>query len=159
MVARRTIRITAAPFDVTSELRDIGQGDLEIGAIVSFTGVVRGTAKGKAIVGMGLEHYPGMTETELGRIVGEAEARWPLNAVTIVHRIGQLAPGDLIVLVAVASSHRQAAFEAGAYIMDFLKTRAPFWKRETFSDGSGGWVDARETDQVAAQRWAVRQDA
>jgi molybdopterin synthase catalytic subunit len=154
MIARRTIRITSEPFDISSEVAGLALHDRSIGATVTFTGHVRGQVGEKSITSMTLEHYPGMTEAELNRIIDEAATRWPLIGVAAVHRIGTLVPGDLIVLVSVASSHREAAFEAGAYIMDFLKTRAPFWKREQFADGTEHWVDARETDSVAAARWS-----
>jgi molybdopterin synthase catalytic subunit len=131
----------------------------DIGAVVTFTGLVRDTASGRPIVSMELEHYPGMTETELNRVLDAAEARWPITASTIVHRVGALKPGDQIVLVAVASAHRHAAFQAGEFVMDFLKTRAPFWKRETFTDGTGGWVDAREADHAAVERWSQKAEA
>jgi molybdopterin synthase catalytic subunit len=107
---------------------------------------------------MMLEHYPGMTEAELSRVEAEALARWPLQASLIVHRIGELKPGDNIVLVITASAHRHAAFEAAEFLMDYLKSRAPFWKKETGEDGSGSWVDARESDTAALQRWRQRHD-
>jgi molybdopterin synthase catalytic subunit len=146
-------RVQAADFDVGHEVRVLTAGRTDIGAIVTFTGTVRGEAKGRPIVSMTLEHYPGMTEAELERVEAEAQARWPLDASLIVHRYGELRPGDNIVLVVTASRHRQAAFEAAEFLMDFLKTRAPFWKKETGTDGSGHWVDAREADDTALQRW------
>lgn len=121
----------------------------DAGAVASFTGIVRGSG---GLVSMTLEHYPAMTEKALREIVNEAEGRWPLLGVRVIHRIGRLLPGERIVFVGVASSHRQAAFEACAFIMDYLKTRAPFWKKEEWPDGSR-WVDARESDDVAAARW------
>lgn len=148
-----TVRVQREDFDIGAEVRGITAGRTDIGAIVTFTGTVRGEAHGKAIVAMELEHYPGMTQAELARIEAEAIARWPLQATLIVHRYGPLLPGDDIVLVIAASRHRQAAFEAAAFLMDFLKTRAPFWKKETHADGSGGWVDAREADDTATERW------
>ncbi len=120
--------------------------------MVSFTGLVRGAAEEGPITGMELEHYPGMTERELEEIVAEARARWPLEAVRLIHRHGRLAPGERIVLVLTASRHRQAAFEAAEFLMDYLKTRAPFWKREHGPEG-GRWVDARDSDDGAARRW------
>ncbi|MCB1511022.1 MAG: molybdenum cofactor biosynthesis protein MoaE [Hyphomicrobiaceae bacterium] len=150
------IRVQREDFDVGREVTAIKLGRTDIGAIVTFTGTVRGEAGGRTLASMELEHYPGMTEAELERIEGEARARWPLQASLIVHRFGELAPGDNIVLVIAASAHRQAAFEAAAFLMDFLKTKAPFWKRETDSAGSGAWVDARDEDDAALERWSSR---
>lgn len=147
------VRVQEADFDVGREVSQLTRGRTDIGAIVTFTGTVRGEAKGRPIVSMTLEHYPGMTEAELERVEAEARARWPLDASLIVHRYGELRPGDNIVLVVTASRHREAAFEAAAFLMDFLKTRAPFWKKETAADGSGGWVDARKSDDAALARW------
>ncbi len=128
-------------------------GRTDIGAIVTFTGTVRADNEGSTITGMTLEHYPGMTEQELARVEAEANARWPLQASLIVHRVGELKPGANIVLVVTASAHREAAFDAAAFLMDYLKTRAPFWKKEVGADGKGQWVDARESDDRAAERW------
>jgi molybdopterin synthase catalytic subunit len=152
------IRVQAEPFDITAEVAAMCAGRTDIGAIVTFTGIVRGEAKGPAGVGkpirsMTLEHYAGMTEAELTRIEAEANARWPLQGTTVIHRIGELLPGDVIVLVIAASPHRHAAFEAAAFLMDYLKTRAPFWKKETSMDGIGQWVDARDADDAAIARW------
>lgn len=147
------IRVQSEDFDVGAETRKLMGDRTDVGAIVTFTGTVRDTAGGKPITSMELEHYPGMTEAELTRVEAEANARWPLQASLIIHRYGKLKPGDNIVLVIAASPHRHAAFEAASYLMDFLKTRAPFWKKETFTDGSGGWVDARESDDAALERW------
>jgi molybdopterin synthase catalytic subunit len=147
------IRVSPEPFDVSTEIARLSAGRTDIGAVVTFTGTVRGEAHGKPLASMTLEHYPGMTEAELTRIEADAHARWPLAASLIVHRIGTLRPGDAIVLVVAASAHRHAAFEAAAFLMDYLKTRAPFWKKEIATDGSGGWVDARDTDTTAEQRW------
>jgi molybdopterin synthase catalytic subunit len=149
-----SVRVQAEDFDVGREIATLTARRTDIGAIVTFTGTVRGEAKGRAIVSMTLEHYPGMTEAELERVEAEAHARWPLDATRIIHRYGELRPGDNIVLVVAASRHRQAAFEAAEYLMDFLKSRAPFWKKETATDGSGQWVDARETDEAALARWS-----
>lgn len=148
------VRVQAEDFDIGAEVRTLAAGRDDIGAIVTFTGTVRGTAKGKTITSMMLEHYPGMTEAELERVEAEAAARWPLHGTLVVHRVGTLAPGDNIVLVVTASAHRQAAFEAAEFLMDYLKTRAPFWKKETTADGDSGWVDAREADELVAARWA-----
>ena len=147
------VRVQRQGFDIKAETDAIRNGRTDIGAIVTFTGTVRGTAKSGPITAMTLEHYPGMTEAELQRIEHEAHERWPLQATTIIHRYGELAPGDDIVLVVTASPHRHAAFEAAEFLMDYLKTRAPFWKKETGADGSGGWVDARESDDEALDRW------
>ncbi len=151
------VRVATADFDVSAEIAALTAGRTDIGAVVTFTGLVRGEAHGKSLASMTLEHYPGMTEAELARIETEAHARWPLQASLIVHRIGPLAPGDAIVLVVAASAHRHAAFEAAAFLMDYLKTRAPFWKKETATDGTGGWVDARDSDTSAEQKWQAGQ--
>ncbi|HEY9100955.1 molybdopterin synthase catalytic subunit MoaE [Chitinimonas sp.] len=150
--ARITVVVQEAGFDLAHEMREAGQDDRGIGAIVSFVGLVRDLNLAADVVALELEHYPGMTEKALGRIAEEAAVRWPLHAVRIVHRVGKLHPGDPIVLVLVASAHRHAAFEANAFIMDYLKTRAPFWKKEWTPDGPR-WVDARESDYSAAERW------
>lgn len=123
------------------------------GAIVTFVGKVRDFNQGEHVKGLALEHYPGMTEKALAAIVQEARARWPLQECTLIHRIGELLLGDQIVLVAVSSAHREAAFEACHFIMDFLKTRAPFWKKELTADGVQRWVEAKASDDAAAARW------
>jgi len=148
-----TVRVQTEPFDLTTEVAALTAGRTDIGAIVTFTGTVRGQSNGRPLASMTLEHYPGMTEAELARVEAQAHARWPLQASLIIHRVGTLLPGDGIVLVIAASPHRQAAFDAANYLMDYLKTRAPFWKKETASDGSGDWVDARESDDAALTRW------
>ena len=148
-----TIRVQTAPFDLTAEVAALTAGRTDIGAIVTFTGTVRDTSHGQRLASMTLEHYPGMTEAELARVESQANARWPLQATLIIHRVGTLLPGDGIVLVVAASPHRQAAFDAANFLMDYLKTSAPFWKKETAIDGSGDWVDARETDTTALDRW------
>jgi molybdopterin synthase catalytic subunit len=144
------IRVQQEDFDIGAEIAALTAGRNNIGAIVTFTGIVR-DQKG-AVTEMALEHYPGMTEAELQRIEAEACARWKLQASLIVHRYGALKPGDTIVLVATASEHRDAAFEAARFLMDYLKTSAPFWKRES---GAGGtrWVEAAASDEKAAARW------
>jgi molybdopterin synthase catalytic subunit len=147
------VRVQREDFDVGAEVRRLTAGRTDIGAIVTFTGTVRNGNDGAAIAGMTLEHYPGMTETELARVEAEAGARWPLQASLIVHRVGTLRPGDNIVLVVTASAHRAAAFAAAEFLMDYLKTRAPFWKKETRADGAERWVDARDSDEQAAGRW------
>ena len=148
-----SVRVQHEDFDVAAEVRRLTAGDIDIGAVVTFIGTVRGGGKQTALASMTLEHYPGMTEAELERIEAEARARWPLAASLIVHRVGELKPGDNIVLVVTASRHRQAAFAAAEFLMDYLKTRAPFWKKETAADGSGAWVDARDSDDAALARW------
>ena len=149
------VRVQREDFDVGVEVARLTRGTTDIGAVVTFTGTVRGTSKGRSILSMSLEHYPGMTETELARIEAEAHRRWPLAASLIVHRYGDLAPGDNIVLVVTASSHRQAAFEAAEFLMDFLKTRAPFWKKEQTPEGAR-WVESRASDDLAAERWRLK---
>ena len=152
------IRVQTEDFDIGAEVRRLTAGRTDLGAIVTFTGTVRDTAKGKPITSMTLEHYPGMTERELERIEAEAQARWPLDASLIIHRVGPLAPGDNIVLVVTASAHRHAAFEAAEFLMDYLKTHAPFWKSEAGADGRAHWVDARESDDAALARWKSKKD-
>jgi molybdopterin synthase catalytic subunit len=150
------VRVSTGDFDIGAEIARLATGRTDIGAIVTFTGTVRGTAKGKPIVSMALEHYPGMTEAELERIELEAHARWPLQASLIVHRVGELKPGDNIVLVITASAHRHAAFESAEFLMDYLKTSAPFWKKETGEDGKADWVEARDADDSAMRRWDAK---
>lgn len=145
-------RVQRENFDVAAEIAALTAERTDIGAIVTFTGRVRGGEGGVAT--MTLEHYPGMTEAELSRIEAEAASRWPLQASLIVHRVGELKPGDNIVLVVTAAAHRQAAFEAAGFLMDYLKTRAPFWKKETDASGEATWVEAREGDESAARRWS-----
>jgi molybdopterin synthase catalytic subunit len=153
------VRVQREDFDTGAEIRQLTAGRTDVGAIVTFTGTVRGGAKGeRGITSMTLEHYPGMTEAELERVEREANARWPLQASLIVHRYGELAPGDNIVLVVTASAHRHAAFESAEFLMDFLKTRAPFWKKEAGPDGKADWVDARESDDKAVARWGAGQE-
>lgn len=149
------VRVQREDFDVGIEIARITSGRTDIGAVVTFSGVCRGdkSESGEPIATMTLEHYPGMTEAELERVEAEARERWPLQASLIVHRYGTLEPGDNIVLVVTASPHRQAAFAAAEYLMDFLKTRAPFWKKEAGPGGRGDWVDARESDDAAVARW------
>ena len=148
-----SVRVQSEDFDVGAETRRLTAGRTDIGAIVTFTGTVRDDAQGRAITSMTLEHYPGMTEAELARVEAEANRRWPLQASLIIHRHGALKPGDNIVLVVTASPHRHAAFEAAEFLMDYLKSSAPFWKKETGTDGQATWVDARETDDAALKRW------
>ena len=148
-----SIRVQTEDFNIGTEIAGLTGGRTDIGAVVTFTGTVRGTAGESPITSMTLEHYPGMTEAELARVEAEANDRWPLSASLIVHRIGELHPGNNIVLVVTASAHRHAAFEAAEFLMDYLKSRAPFWKKEARPDGTSEWVDARETDTAALQRW------
>lgn len=147
------VRVQTDDFDVAAEIAALTSGHTDAGAVVTFSGTVRGEAGGKPITSMTLEHYPGMTEAELERIESEAHKRWPLQGSCIVHRVGKLLPGENIVLVVTASAHRQAAFEAAAFLMDYLKTDAPFWKKEETADGESSWVDARDSDTDALSRW------
>lgn len=149
-----TIRVQTEPFDPGAEIAALLAGRTDIGGIGCFVGTVRDTAAGQPIVAMTLEHYPGMTERALARITAQAESRWPLLGCTIVHRIGRLVPGDPIVLVAAASAHRQAALDATAFLIDWLKTKAPFWKQEQFQSGATAWVQANHADTATAARWA-----
>ena len=144
------VRVQTDDFDVGAESRAL-QADT-VGGIALFVGTVRGLSSDNCATAMTLEHYPGMTESELERIEAEARARWPLEDVTIIHRVGRLLAGDQIVLVVTASAHRQAAFDAAQFIMDFLKTDAPFWKAEE-RDGKTSWVDARDSDSTARDKW------
>jgi len=146
------IRVQREDFDIGAEIDALRAGRTDIGAIVSFTGTVRET-KGERVSAMTLEHYPGMTERELERIAAEARQRWRITGCSIIHRYGRLEPGDNIVLVVTSSAHRHAAFEAAQFLMDYLKTSAPFWKSEETGDGPR-WVEARDSDDEAARRWA-----
>lgn len=149
---RSTIRIQTEDFDVGQELAALRAGDAGAGAVASFLGLVRDVNAGAGVTGMTLEHYPGMTEKSLQAIVDAAQERWTLRRTLVIHRVGALLPCEQIVLVAVSSAHRGEAFAACEFIMDYLKTRAPFWKREEGSAGAA-WVDARESDTAAAARW------
>ena len=139
-------------FDAGAEARALSKANPKVGAVATFVGLVRDNNEGSGVATMTLEHYPGMTEKSLAEIVEQARGRWDVLDATVIHRIGELKPGDNIVLVVVASAHRGDAFAACEFIMDFLKTRAPFWKKEETSEG-GRWVDARESDDVAAEKW------
>ncbi|KZE28907.1 molybdopterin synthase catalytic subunit [Crenobacter luteus] len=150
---RFTVAVQTAPFDAGAELARLS-ADPAVGALVSFTGQVRDYGDSDGVVALELEHYPGMTEKALAAIVDDARARWPLSAATVIHRVGRLALGDAIVLVVVAAGHRRDAFAAAEYLMDYLKTRAPFWKKEIGHDGSARWVEAKASDEAAADRWA-----
>ncbi len=148
-----SVSVQADDFDVGAEINAMSQGRMDVGAVVTFTGLVRDMADGEKIADMELEHYPGMTEKALANIESEANSRWDLQATRIIHRYGKLAPGARIVMVATASPHRGDAFEAAEFIMDYLKSRAPFWKKEGTVDG-GKWVDARDADEDALNRWS-----
>src|SRR6187397_2337483 len=152
MSVAATIRIQEADFDIAQEIAALGKGRSDIGAVVSFTGICRGTEGAEPIAALTLEHYPGMAEAEIKRHADEAMARWPLQGLTVVHRVGRIAPGENIVLVLAASQHRQAAFQAAEFLMDYLKANAPFWKREESQKGTS-WVEARDRDDAATARW------
>src|SRR5881227_2921676 len=147
-----TVRLQREPFDAGSEAAKLRRGRGDIGAVVTFTGICRQDEAGAPLAAMTLEHYPGMAEAEIVRHVEAAERRWPLLGVAVVHRYGRLVPGDNIVLVVTAAAHRQDAFAAAEFLMDYLKTRAPFWKREE-RGGRADWVDAKAVDDDAAHRW------
>ncbi len=148
-----TIRVQTEDFNISDEIARLRGENKNIGAIVTFTGTVRELAGEQKITAMSLEHYPGMTEKQLTEINEEAHKRWPLLGTTIIHRYGDLKPGDNIVLVITLSTHRRAAFEAAEFLMDFLKTKAPFWKKEQPGNGEADWVDARDQDEDALTRW------
>lgn len=147
-----SVRVQREDFDTAAELERLSRSNPRIGAVVTFTGLVREFAEGETVRRMTLEHYPGMTEKQLGAIVQQAERRWPLDGCLVIHRYGPLEPGDRIVLVITASAHREAAFEACAFLVDWLKTKAPFWKLEEQDSGSR-WVEAKDSDDAAAARW------
>ena len=146
------VRVQEQDFDVGQELDSLTRGRADVGGLASFVGLVRDANDGSAVSGMTLEHYPGMTEKALEQICEEAHARWDLLDTLVIHRVGRLVPGDRIVLVGVASAHRGEAFEACEFIMDYLKTRAPFWKKEETPQGTR-WVEARSSDDASAERW------
>jgi molybdopterin synthase catalytic subunit len=148
-----SVRIQCEPFDVAKEAAALSRGRTDVGALVTFTGICRGSENGEPIAALTLEHYPGMAETEIERHVAEAAERWPLIGVTVIHRHGRIQPGEDIMMVATASSHREAAFAAAEFLMDYLKTRAPFWKQVEKADGKI-WVEAKAADDAAAGRWA-----
>src|SRR6185437_7763699 len=152
MIVPTTVRIQREPFDAAAEASKLTRGRSDVGALVTFSGICRGEEAGEPIAALTLEHYPGMAEAEIERHVEEAKARWPLTGATVIHRHGRIAPGEDIVLVATASSHREAAFAAAEFLMDFLKTRAPFWKLVEKS-GEKTWIDAKQSDDAAAGRW------
>jgi molybdopterin synthase catalytic subunit len=148
-----TIRLQREPIDAGAEQAKLTRGRSDIGAVVAFTGICRGDENGESIAALTLEHYPGMAEAEIARHVEAAERRWALMSVTVIHRYGRVAPGEDIVLVLTASSHRHDAFAAAEFLMDYLKTQAPFWKRVERPAG-GNWVEAKQSDDSAADRWA-----
>lgn len=147
-----SVRISDTPIDVAAEIAALSRGQSDAGALVTFTGVCRGEEEGTPIAALVLEHYPGMAEEEIKRHVEEAKKRWPLLDARVAHRVGRIEPGETIVFVATASAHRQAAFAAAEFLMDYLKIRAPFWKKVERADGTH-WVAARKTDDAAAERW------
>jgi molybdopterin synthase catalytic subunit len=155
MTGITTVRIQREPFDVGAEAAKLTRGRKDIGALVTFTGICRGEEAGEPIAALTLEHFPDMAEAEIARHVAEAAQRWPLLGVTVIHRHGRILPGEDIMMVATASSHRAAAFAAAEFLMDYLKTRAPFWKQ---IEKAGGkiWVDAKASDDTAAKRWAAQ---
>ena len=152
-----TIRLQRETFDAAAEAAALTAGRTDVGALVTFTGICRGAENGDPIGAMTLEHYPGMAEAEIARHVEEAERRWPIMGVTVIHRYGRLTPGENIVLVVTAASHRQDAFAAAEFLMDYLKTRAPFWKQVESVRGKT-WVDAKQTDDALADRWRQEPD-
>jgi molybdopterin synthase catalytic subunit len=147
------IKVQTQDFDIGAEFAVLTAGRTDIGGIGCFVGTVRNNALDQRVAAMTLEHYPAMTERAIARITEEAERRWGLLGCTVIHRVGRLVAGDNIVLVLAAAAHRQPALDATAFLIDWLKTKAPFWKREEFADGGGAWVDAREADDAAAARW------
>ena len=155
MTTAFTVRLQREPFDAAAEAAKLTRGRTDVGAVVTFTGICRGDENGEPIAALTLEHYPGMAEAEIERHVREACERWPLLGVTVIHRHGRISPGEDIVLVIATSSHREAAFAAAEFLMDYLKTRAPFWKQVEKADGTT-WVEAKATDDAAAERWRTR---
>ena len=152
MTSPVTIRIQTADFDIAREIAALTASRTDIGAVVTFSGICRGTENGDATTALTLEHYPGMAEAEITRHAEQAMTRWPLTGITIVHRVGRIVPGENIMVVLTASAHRQAAFHAAEFLMDYLKAHAPFWKREETAEGAG-WVAAKADDDEAAARW------
>ena len=152
MPARIEVRVQHEDFDLSGQVAALVRDLPDTGAVVTFSGLCRGEAG--TLAALELEHYPGMAEAEIARIAEEAAARWPVSALAAIHRVGRIAPGENIVLVIAASAHRQAAFDAASFLMDFLKSRAPFWKKEHRCDGSAGdWVRANDSDEAALSRW------
>ncbi|MGI9399871.1 MAG: molybdenum cofactor biosynthesis protein MoaE [Rhizobiaceae bacterium] len=152
MTVKPVIRIQAEDFDITAEINSHVSDNKNTGAVVTFTGLCRD--ENGTLSALELEHYPGMAETEIGRIAEQAIQRWPVSGLTVIHRYGMIEPGQDIVLVVATSTHREAAFAAAGFLMDFLKSRAPFWKREHLADGSkGDWVDTKESDERSLEKW------
>jgi molybdopterin synthase catalytic subunit len=154
MTATVTVRVQREPFDAAAEAKKLTRGRTDVGAVVTFTGICRGDEAGQPIAALTLEHYPGMAEAEIERHVAEAVARWPLSGAIVIHRYGRIVPGEDIMMVATGSSHRAAAFAAAEFLMDYLKTRAPFWKQVEKAGGKI-WVEAKSADDTAAERWAT----
>jgi molybdopterin synthase catalytic subunit len=152
-----SVHLQREPFDAAHEAARLVRGRSDVGAVVTFTGICRGEEGGAPLVAMTLEHYPGMAEAEVARHVETAQKRWPLLGVTVIHRFGRLAPGDQIVLVVTAAVHRHDAFAAAEYLMDYLKTHAPFWKRVETTRGTV-WVEAKGSDDALADRWMLSPD-
>jgi molybdopterin synthase catalytic subunit len=149
-----TVRLQPEKFDLAAEAAKLSRGRGDVGAVVTFTGICRGSEDGEPIAALTLEHYPAMAEAEIERHVAEACERWPLSGVTVIHRYGRIEPGEDIMMVATASAHRQAAFAAAEFLMDYLKTRAPFWKQVERA-GATSWVEAKQSDDAAAERWTA----
>ena len=155
MIIPTKIAIQAKDFDQAAEIAALTESRTDVGAVATFTGICR--SENGALTALELEHYPGMAEAEIARMAEEATSRWPLLGLTVIHRHGKIEAGGNIVLVVTTSSHRAAAFAAAEFLMDYLKTRAPFWKKEHFADGrTGGWVEAKDIDDTAAERWTVK---
>jgi len=153
------VAVQEATFDVSKEIAGLYAGRGDIGGIGCFVGIVREYAEGRRLEAMTLEHYPAMTHAAIARIAAEAEQRWNLLGCTVIHRVGRLKPGEPIVLVLAAAAHRAAALEATAFLIDWLKTKAPFWKKETYADGGEAWVEARASDEASALRWVKQSQA
>jgi len=151
---KSTVRLQREPFDAAAEAAALAHGQRDVGAVVTFAGICRGIEDGEPIASLTLEHYPGMAEAEIERHVAEAANRWRLLGVTVIHRYGRITPGEEIVLVVTASSHREAAFAAAEFLMDYLKTHAPFWK-QVESAGSKTWIEAKASDDASVERWTT----
>jgi len=156
-MSHRAVTIQTSDFDLAAEVAALRAADREVGAVASFVGTVRDRNDGARVSALELEHYPGMTEQAIEAMIGEARRRFDVRGVRVIHRVGALQPGDQIVLVSVTSAHRHDAFQACEFLMDFLKTQAPFWKKETTPDGAR-WVDARQADDAALARWGLTMD-
>jgi molybdopterin synthase catalytic subunit len=156
-MARSAVTIQQADFDLSAEVAALREGDAQVGAVASFIGTVRDRNDGASVSAMELEHYPGMTERAIESMITEARRRFDIRAARVIHRVGRLMPREQIVLVAVTSAHRHDAFQACQFLMDYLKTQAPFWKKETTPEGAR-WVDARQADDAALARWGLKMD-